>query len=475
MTAPVTRFAPSPTGNLHIGGARTALFNWLYARGHSGRFLLRIEDTDRARSTPQAVQAIKDGLEWLEIDWDGDCIFQHALAERHAQICRQLLANGKAYRCYATSAEIEEQRAAAAGSGTQETFVSPWRDKAPGDHPDSQPHVIRLRVPDGGETVVDDRIYGPITWPNRSIEDMVIQRSDGSPTYNFAVVVDDHDMAISHVIRGDDHLPNTPKQMLVYQAMGWQLPIFAHVPLIHDESGRKLSKRQGDAGMEHYRDKGYLPEAVRNYLTRLGWSHGNEEFFTTEQALKWFDLDGLRRSPARLDHGILDNLSSRHLAHAAAQRLGKLIDAYVANRQETGLQPGHRERLLSGLDLFRNRAGTIRELVEGTDYLASGPLKIKDSHSQTVLASMPAGILKQVINRLHDAPWNRETLRDIVLGVASDNGLKLGGVAPSLRAALTGSKATPGVFDLMFLLGKTDTILRIEHAADLHSKGATGH
>ncbi|NNK77080.1 MAG: glutamate--tRNA ligase, partial [Litoreibacter sp.] len=311
----VTRFAPSPTGYLHIGGARTALFNWLYARGRGGKFLLRIEDTDRERSTPEATAAILDGLSWLGLDWDGDAVSQHAGLARHAEVAGQMLEAGTAYKCFSTQDEITAFREAARAEGRSTLFRSPWRDVAPEDHPDAL-FVVRVKAPQTGQTVIADAVQGEVTWANDQLDDMVLLRSDGTPTYMLAVVVDDHDMGVTHVIRGDDHLANAARQSLIYTAMGWDLPVFAHIPLIHGPDGKKLSKRHGALGIEEYRALGYTPAGLRNYLARLGWSHGDDEVFSTEQALDWFDLDGIGKAPARLDFKKMDNINGRQIAMA---------------------------------------------------------------------------------------------------------------------------------------------------------------
>src|SRR6056300_1026151 len=337
MSQPVTRFAPSPTGYLHIGGARTALFNWLYARGRGGKFLLRIEDTDRARSTPEATAAILKGLAWLGLDWDGEPISQFERADRHAEVARAMLENGTAYKCFATQNEIEAFREAARAEGKSTLYQSPWRDAAPDTHPDA-PFVIRLRAPRDGETIIEDQVQGRVTIGNAQLDDMVLLRSDGTPTYMLAVVVDDHDMGVTHVIRGDDHLNNAARQMMIYNAMGWPLPKFGHIPLIHGADGAKLSKRHGATGVEDYQDMGYPAAAMRNYLARLGWSHGDDEFFTDAQAMEWFDLSGIGKSAARFDFKKLQNLSGQHIAAAEDDELLSELLAYRSKIGEPALQ-----------------------------------------------------------------------------------------------------------------------------------------
>ena len=337
MSEVVTRFAPSPTGFLHIGGARTALFNWLFARHQRGRFLLRIEDTDRARSTPEATQAIFDGLRWLELDWDGEAVSQASRAERHAEAARAMLEAGTAYRCFATPEEIEAFRERAKAEGRPPLFVSPWRDRGPGDWPDA-PHTVRLKAPREGQVVVEDAVQGTVTWSADQLDDLILLRSDGTPTYMHAVVVDDHDMGITHVIRGDDHLTNAARQSLIYRALGWEVPIFAHLPLIHGPDGAKLSKRHGATSVIEYRDLGYLPAAVRNYLARLGWSHGDDEFFTDAQAIEWFGLEAVGRSPARFDFAKLE--SSERAAHPRDSR--RRAGAPRRGADGGARAPGHR-------------------------------------------------------------------------------------------------------------------------------------
>jgi len=462
MTAPVTRFAPSPTGMLHIGGARTALFNWLYARANAGSFQLRIEDTDRQRSTPEAIAGILQGLEWLGTHWDGACVYQHARAERHAAVGQTLLDTGHAYRCYAAPDDIAAFKAEA---GPHAIFISPWRNGDVAAPPGETPFAVRLRIPDRNATMLDDAVFGTITWPHDAIEDLVILRTDGSPTYNLAAAVDDHDMAVSHVIRGDDHLANTPKQILIHQALDWPLPRFAHLPLIHDEDGRKLSKRRGLAGLETYRDEGYLPEAVRNYLTRLGWSHGNDEFYTTEQAINWFAIKGIRKSPARLDHKKLDNLAQRHLAATEPDELRTMVRAYLASHPDVTLPASHESRLMAGIESFQGRAITLRDLVEGTRYLATGPLSTFDPQTRHLLAGTPASLLEAAIAGLANVPWERDALSNAVKAIAARQNLAFGKVAGPLRAALTGRRASPGILDLMVLLGRENALDRFRSAA----------
>ena len=364
-TPVVTRFAPSPTGYLHIGGARTALFNWLYARGRNGKFLLRIEDTDRARSTPEATAAIFEGLRWLGLDWDGDAVSQHEALPRHAEVAAQMLANGTAYKCFSTQDEIADFRENARAAGTSTLFRSPWRDVADAAHPDA-PYVIRIKAPQAGDTVIADAVQGTVTWANDQLDDMVLLRSDGTPTYMLAVVVDDHDMGVTHVIRGDDHLANAARQSLIYRAMGWDLPVFAHIPLIHGPDGKKLSKRHGAMGIEEYRAMGYTPEGLRNYLARLGWSHGDDEVFTTEQALEWFDLGGIGKAPARLDFKKMENINGHHIAMTDDALLISHIEQYLAATGLASLSAPQKSGLSRALYCLKDRAkGAARPFDQG--------------------------------------------------------------------------------------------------------------
>ena len=460
----VTRFAPSPTGFLHIGGARTALFNWLFARGRGGRFLLRIEDTDRARSTPEATAAILDGLAWLGLDWDGAAVSQHARAEQHAEVARAMLADGTAYKCFASQAEIEAFREAARAEGRSTLYRSPWRDADPGDHPDA-PFVIRLKAPRTGETVIADAVQGEVRFGNDQLDDMVLLRADGTPTYMLAVVVDDHDMGVTHVIRGDDHLNNAARQAQVFQAMGWPLPVFAHIPLIHGPDGKKLSKRHGALGIEEYRRMGYPPAALRNYLARLGWSHGDDEFFTDTDALAWFDLSGIGRAPARLDPKKLEHLSGQHIAAAADAAMLQDIDAWLAATCQDPLDAARRDALSRALPYLRDRAKTIPDLIEKAHFvLASRPL-VPDRKAAQALDDVSRGILRELTPRLQNATWQRDVLEATVKALAEEHGMGLGKLAQPLRAALAGRTVSPSVFDMMLVIGRKETLARIADAA----------
>jgi len=462
----VTRFAPSPTGYLHIGGARTALFNWLFARANRGTFLLRIEDTDRARSTPEATAAIFEGLRWLGIDWDGEAISQFERVARHREVAEAMLANGTAYRCYSTKEEIEAAREAARAEGRPPLFESPWRDKGPADWPADAPYATRLKAPREGETVVEDVVQGRVSWANAQLDDLILLRSDATPTYMLAVVVDDRDMGVTHVIRGDDHLTNTARQKLIYQAMGWETPIFAHIPLIHGPDGAKLSKRHGALGVDAYRDMGYLPEAMRNYLARLGWSHGDDEFFTTAQAIEWFGLESIGKSPARFDFAKLEHLNGQHIRAAADSDLMAELEKFAALQHDGGIPADRREKLAHALPGLKARARTLRELLDSAYYiLADRPLEI-DENATKILAPEARGQLTKLTSRLqHATRWDSSSIEEIVRAFAEEEGVKLGKVAQPLRAALTGRATSPGVFDVMETLGPDESLARIADQA----------
>ena len=463
MSQVVTRIAPSPTGYMHIGTARTALFNWLYARGRGGNFLLRIEDTDRQRSTPQASAAILRGLDWLGLDYDGEAISQYERAERHAQIAWHLLKTGHAYKCFATQEDIEAFREAARAEGRSTLFQSPWRDIPASEHPDA-PFVIRIKAPRDGETHIDDEVQGKVVIRNSQLDDMVLLRSDGSPVYMLAVVVDDHDMGITHVIRGDDHLNNAARQMLIYKAMEWPLPIYAHIPLIFGDDGKKLSKRHGATSVEEYQQMGYPAVAMRNYLARLGWSHGNDEFFSDAEAQEWFDFKGIGKSPSRFDFKKLENLSSKHIA--AASNAALLQD--ITNYQSANGAPPFTDAQLQGLDTamycLKERAKKLPELLEKARFiLQTRPISI-DEPAQATLDTVFIGILKSLTPQLQNVTWSREYLETLFHEFVGSYGLKFGQLAAPLRAALAGRKASPSVYDMMVLLGRDETIARIKDA-----------
>ena len=461
----VTRFAPSPTGALHIGGARTALFNWLFARRHGGTFLLRIEDTDRARSTPENRQAILDGLGWLGLDWDGEPISQAAGAERHAEVAHQMLAAGTAYKCFSTQDEIEAFRESARAAGTSTLFRSPWRDVPADKHPDA-PFVIRVKAPREGTTTIHDAVQGDVTLSNDQLDDMILLRSDGTPVYMLAVVVDDHDMGVTHVIRGDDHLTNAFRQGLIYSAMGWDVPVMAHIPLIFGPDGKKLSKRHGATGAAEYQAMGYPAAGMRNYLTRLGWSHGDAEFFTDEQARSWFDLEGIGKSPARFDLKKLENLCGQHIAIADDAALLHEIRAYLVAIGAPALTDAQNDGLLRAMYCLKERAKTLPELLEkGHFVLTSRPI-VPDEKAAAQLNDVSRGILTELTPQLQNASWERNTLEGIVTAAAEARGLGLGKLAGPLRAALAGRSVSPSVFDMMLVLGPDETVARLQDMAD---------
>jgi glutamyl-tRNA synthetase len=464
MSQVVTRFAPSPTGYLHIGGARTALFNWLFARNQGGKFLLRIEDTDRKRYAPEAVDAILDGMRWLGLDWDDEPISQFSRVDRHAEVALEMLAKGAAYRCYSTKEEIDAFRNEARAAKRPPLFRSPWRDADLVTAPDA-PFVVRLKAPRQGKVTIEDQVQGSVTWKSETLDDMILLRSDGTPTYMLAVVVDDHDMGVTHVIRGDDHLTNAARQSLIYTAMGWDLPIYAHIPLIHGPDGAKLSKRHGALGVEAYRDMGYLPEAMRNYLARLGWSHGDDDFFTTEQAIEWFSLTNIGKSPARFDFKKLANLSGQHVRATENDELLLEIERYVASQHGTPLTDKQRAMFISGMDGIKERAKVVPELLKIAYYFMGVRPFLPDEKAGHFLTTVSRGMLNRLTSRLRDVSWNLEELEEIVRTFAEAEDLKLGKVAQPLRVALTGRTISPSVFEMMVQLGKEESIARLEDAS----------
>jgi glutamyl-tRNA synthetase len=467
----VTRFAPSPTGFLHIGGARTALFNWLYAHHTGGKFLLRIEDTDRARSTQAAIDAIIDGLKWLELDWEGEPCHQFSMAERHKRVAHQLLEEGKAYRCYSTPEELAAMRERAMKEGRTPGYDGAWRERGPKDWPKDGLYAVRLKAPREGETAVEDRVQGRVTWANKDLDDMVLLRSDGTPTYMLAVVVDDHDMGITHIIRGDDHLTNAARQTQIYNAMGWDAPFFSHIPLIHGPDGAKLSKRHGALGVEAYRAMGYLPAAMRNYLARLGWSHGDDEIFSTDQAIKWFDLDAIGRSPSRFDFAKLENLNGHYIRNTPDAELVAQIrniapevegaKAFAARIDESGWKK--LEQAMPGL---KERAKTLVELLLSARYLfVLRPLDLDEK-----AAKLLEGDARRRLAALHERfakldVWEPASLEAATRAYAEEAGVKLGGVAQPLRAALTGRTTSPPIFDVLSVLGREESLARIADQA----------
>jgi glutamyl-tRNA synthetase len=459
------RFAPSPTGFLHIGGARTALFNWLFARHHGGQFHLRIEDTDRARSTPEATDAIIDGLKWLGLDWDGEVVFQFARAAHHAEIAQQLLAAGRAYRCYSTPEELEAMRERAKAEKRSIGYDGTWRDRDPSEAPPGVAPAIRLKTERTGATTIRDHVMGEVTVENQELDDLIILRSDGTPTYNFSVVIDDHDMGITHVIRGNEHFRNAFRQIQIYRALDWGVPEFAHIPLIHGADGAKMSKRLGALGVEAYRDMGYLPEALRNYLLRLGWSHGDDEIISTEQAIGWFDLAGINRSPAQFDFAKLDSVNAHYIREADDARLVELTVPRLEQLLGHALPGASRQRLLRAIPDLKPRAKTLVELAEKAGfYVVPRPLSPMGDAAK-LLTQEARQLLGELGGSLAGEDWRAAALETRLRGFVTEKGLKLGAVAQPLRAALTGSTASPGIFEVMEVLGRDETLGRIADAA----------
>ena len=472
MTEPVvTRFAPSPTGFLHIGGGRTALFNWLYARHFGGKMLLRIEDTDRERSTVAAINAIIDGLTWLGLTWDGEPVFQFSRADRHREIAEQLLAEGKAYRCYASQEELATMREAARKEGRAKLYDGRWRDRDPAEAPPGVKPVIRLKAPLTGETVVDDQVQGRVTWQNSDLDDLVLLRSDGTPTYMLAVVVDDHDMGVTHVIRGDDHFTNAARQTQIYNALGWPVPVMAHIPLIHGPDGSKLSKRHGALGVDAYRAMGYLPAAMRNYLVRLGWAHGDQEIFTTDEMSAAFDLPAIGRSPARFDFAKLESLNGHYIRQTPdAELIAALEDLlpHIAGGEELArkMTPALRDQLMAAMPGLKERAKTLVELFEASRFVwASRPLAL-DAKAEALLTPDAKDAIAALLPELTAVgDWRAEAVETVVRAFAERTGRKLGAVAQPLRAALTGRTTSPPIFDVLAVLGSDESLARLRDQA----------
>src|SRR5271157_599650 len=463
----ITRFAPSPTGFLHIGGARTALFNWLFARGRSGAMLLRVEDTDRERSTQAAIDAILDGLKWLGIAWDGETVYQFSRSARHREVAEQLIAAGQAYRCYASQQELDEMREKARAEGRSKLYDGRWRDRDPAEAPAGVKPVIRLKAPLIGETAIEDEVQGRVVWQNENLDDLVLLRSDGTPTYMLAVVVDDHDMAVTHIIRGDDHLTNAARQKQIYDALGWPVPVMAHIPLIHGPDGSKLSKRHGALGVDAYRAMGYLPAAMRNYLVRLGWSHGDQEIFSTEEMIAAFDLPQIGRSPARFDFARLESLNGHYLRQTAdADLLAELerLLAHLPGGSELAgpLTPQKRQQLLAAMGALKERAKTLVKLADGARFItAARPLQI-DQLAAAVLTHEARALLGELSRDLDAVePWSAETTEEVIRAFAQRTGIKLGSIAQPLRAALTGRTTSPPIFEVLAVLGKRESLARI--------------
>ena len=465
----VTRFAPSPTGFLHIGGARTALFNWLYARANGGTFLLRIEDTDKARSTQPAIDAILEGMRWLGLDCDGDVVMQSERADRHAEVAHTLLANGHAYRCYATPEELEAMRAAQREAKLPLRYDGRWRDREPNAEEAMRPSVIRLRAPQSGEITIQDQVQGAVTVQCAELDDFILLRSDGSPTYMLSVVVDDHDMGVTHVIRGDDHLNNAFRQLVLIRAMGWPEPTYAHVPLIHGSDGAKLSKRHGALGVEAYRDEmGMLPEAVCNYLLRLGWGHGDDEIISREQALEWFDIAQVGRSPSRFDLKKLENLNGHYLREADDARLASLCVPQIETHIGRSLSESEQAVLTRAMADLKPRAKSVLALAEGAYFLFEPRPLAPNVAAHNLLAADIASLLESVKTALAScSEWTGTALESAVRQVAEDAGLGLGKVAQPLRAALTGRTTSPGIFEVLTLLGRDEALGRIEDGLKL--------
>lgn len=459
----VTRFAPSPTGYLHIGGARTALFNWLYARGRGGKFLLRIEDTDRERSTPEATEAILKGLTWLGLDWDGEPVSQFARKDRHAEVAHQMLARGTAYKCFSTQEEIAAFRAEAEARGSYAVFQSPWRDADPSTHPDA-PYVIRMRAPREGETVIKDQVQGNVVIQNSALDDMICLRSDATPTYMLAVVVDDHDMGVTHVIRGDDHLNNAARQQMVYDAMGWTVPIWAHIPLIHGPDGKKLSKRHGATGLEEYQALGYPAAGMRNYLARLGWAHGDDEFFTSDQAKEWFDLPGIGRAPARLDFKKLEHVSGQHIAAGDNAALLHELQAFLMAANRPALTDAQSNLMMLAMPFLKDRAKTFPDLLDKAQFILTSRPVPRDEAAEKALDPVSRGILNELTPRLQTVNWTKEALEPVLTELAAAHGLGFGKLAAPLRAALAGRTVSPSVYDMMLVIGRDETIGRLQDA-----------
>jgi glutamyl-tRNA synthetase len=461
----VARFAPSPTGFLHIGGARTALFNWLYARHVGGQFRLRIEDTDRQRSTPEAIDAIIQGMRWLGLEWDGEIVHQYARAARHREIAEELIRRGKAYYCYASPEELEAMREAQKAAGKPIRYDGRWRNRDPEDARPNVPPVVRIMAPQTGETIIDDKVQGEVRFSNEVLDDFILLRSDGNPTYMLSVVVDDFDMGVTHIIRGDDHLTNAARQRHIIEAMGWPIPTYAHLPMLHGEDGAKLSKRHGAQGIHEFEALGYLPEAMRNYLLRLGWSHGDDEVISTDQAIEWFNLESIGKSPARVDFKKLDNLNGHYIREADNARLAGEIEAMRRRQGAPGLSSAEREKLVVAMPGLKERAKTLVELSDSAGYLfAQRPLKIDDKANK-LLTEKARQILGKLTPALRDTPWTAQSLESTVREFAERETIKLGDVAQPLRAALTGHTTSPPIFDVLSVLGREESLGRIADQA----------
>lgn len=464
----VTRFAPSPTGYLHIGGARTALFNWLYAKANGGEMLLRIEDTDRARSTQEAVDALKDGLSWLGINWEGEAYSQHARADRHREVAEQLVETGNAYYCFATPDELTAMREKAREEGRQASYDGRWRDRDPSEAPQGVNGVIRLKTPNEGITIIRDQVQGDVKFANKDLDDLVLLRSDGNPTYMLAVVVDDHDMGVTHVIRGDDHLTNAGRQALIYKAMGWDEPVMAHIPLIHGADGAKLSKRHGALGAEAYRALGYLPAALRNYLVRLGWSHGDDEIMSEDQMIEWFGFDGMGKGAAKFDFSKLDNLNGHYIRNSdddfLVDQLALALPEFEGEFAVRGkLDEAGKAKIVKAMPMLKERAKSLIELADGAHFLfAERPLAMEEKAAAVLDDAGREAIAKVLpaFEALDD--WSHDAIEQVIRDVAEKEELKLGKIAQPLRSALTGRTKAPGVFDVLAILDKQEVICRLK-------------
>ena len=472
MSDVITRFAPSPTGFLHIGGARTALFNWLYAKRHGGKMLLRIEDTDRERSTQAAISAIIDGMKWLDLDWDGEIIYQFSRAARHQEVARDLLAKGKAYPCYASQSELDQMREIARAEKRPPRYDGRWRDRDPSEAPPNVAPVIRLKAPLEGQTIINDAVQGRVVFPNKDIDDFVLLRSDGTPTYMLAVVVDDHDMGVTNIIRGDDHLTNAARQTHIYQALDWQTPAFAHIPLIHGADGAKLSKRHGALGVDAYREMGYLPQALRNYLVRLGWSQGDKEFFSLDEMIEAFDLSQVHRSPARFDFAKLENMNGHYLRDSDDEALLKtLVNTlpYLPNGPALlqALDENKRQQLRAALPGLKARAKTLNELIDGASFIFTPrPLPLDEKAAQ-ILSAQARARLGALAPKLAELPqWSASATEAVVREVSLALDVKLGDLAQPIRAALTGRATSPGIFDVLEILGRDESLARIKDQSE---------
>ncbi len=468
----VTRFAPSPTGFLHIGGARTALFNWLFAKANGGKMLLRIEDTDRARSTTQAIDAILDGLNWLGLDWEGEPFYQHEHLKTHQQAAEKLLAQGKAYKCYCSPEELAAMREKARAEKKPPRYDGMWRDRDPSQAPEGVSPVIRFKSPEEGVTIIEDQVQGRVTFNNSELDDLILLRSDGNPTYMLSVVVDDHDMNVTHVIRGDDHLTNAARQSQIFEALGWPVPSFAHIPLIHGPDGAKLSKRHGALGVDAYRDMGYLPQAMRNYLVRLGWSHGDEEIMSLDKMIEWFGLDAIGRSAARFDFDKLESINGHYMRHADDTELATAMIDGLANNDATKklavkVTEQKKQDIITAMPGLKERAKTLVELATSSEFLLNDrPIALNDKAAKLMTSEAKAHLKQLSIQLMLVENWNLQEIETTMRDFCTHNDIKLGSIAQPLRAALTGTNVSPGIFDVLAVLGRDEALGRIADSVD---------